>query len=79
MNAVFERDFVRFSCSGRFLWIRAGFALTMGLLVLWRVATGYSSRDFGDAGIDVLRAAVGIGAMTLLLLAPGALSMLLPS
>lgn len=73
MNAVFERDFVRFSCSARFLWIRAGFALAMGALVLWRVFPSYAGAgNFGDVGIHVLYVAVGIGAVTLLLLAPGA-------
>jgi len=74
VNAVFERDFVRFSCSARFLWIRFGFAIAMGGLVFARVFQGYLAGDGNWSGIGngVLLLAVVLGVGTIALMAPGA-------
>lgn len=70
MNAVFERDFVRFSSSLRFVWMRTVFAAAMGLLLFLRVV-GSATGGGENVGSDVLSIAVYLGAGLLALTLPG--------
>ncbi len=67
MNAVFERDYVAFSSSWRFLLLRGGFAAGMGLLLAFRLLV---SADV-DIGVSLLSGAVVLGSVLLALAAPG--------
>lgn len=77
MNAVFERDYVAFSSSWRFLLLRGGFAAGVGLLFLVRILTAYGQGDFSDVGSSLLTMTVILGAFLLALSAPGAFATVL--
>ena len=72
MNAVFERDFVAFGSSGRFLLLRAGVATLMALLFLFVILPKWAANagDYGDIGTTLLASAVGVGAVCLGFAAP---------
>ena len=65
MNAVFERDFVAFSSSKRFL-------LLLGALVFARIFPAYAGSGFGGVGTTVLEISIWVGVATVVLTAPGA-------
>jgi hypothetical protein len=77
VNAVFERDYVAFSSSWRFLLLRGGFAAGMGLLFLVRILMAYAARDWADVGTSLLTMTVVLGAVLLSLAAPGAFATVL--
>ncbi len=77
MNAVFERDYVAFSSSWRFLLLRGGFAAGMGLLFLVRILMAYASRDFSNVGTTLLGTTVVLGAAMLALATPGSFATVL--
>lgn len=77
MNAVFERDYVAFSSSARFLWMRTGFAVAMALLVFLNVFPSYISGQYQGVGADVLGVAVILGVSMLLLVTPGSFATVL--
>jgi len=70
VNAVFERDYVAFSSSLRFLLLRGGFAAAMALLFFVRIAGAYSSQDWSDVGSTLLMIAVALGTVLLGVAAP---------
>ncbi len=70
MNAVFERDYVAFSSSLRFLLLRGGFAAAMALLFFVRIAGAYSGKDWSDVGSTLLTTAVALGTVLLGVAAP---------
>lgn len=79
MNAVFERDYVSFSSSARFLMLRGGFAAGMGLLLLMNILPAYTSGNYADVGTKLMWVAVGLGAVLLALAAPGSFGTVLVS
>jgi ABC-type transport system involved in multi-copper enzyme maturation permease subunit len=77
MNAVFERDFVGFSVSARFQWLRFAVAGTMGALLLALVLPAYAKNDFATIGTTVFSSSVYVGLGLVLLVAPGAFATVL--
>ena len=79
MNAVFERDYVAFSSSWRFLLLRGGFAAGVGLLFLVRILAAYtrSGGNFDGVGTDLLATTIILGALLLALAAPGSFATVL--
>ena len=77
MNAVFERDYVAFSSSWRFLLLRTGFAAGMGLLFLVRIVGAHTMDSYDDVGTSLLTATIGLGALLLGLAAPGSFATVL--
>src|SRR5687768_3630085 len=77
VNAVFERDFVAFSTSARFLWLRFAFAAAMGVMLLARVLPAYASADFGNVGSAVFNSAVVVGLLLMLVTVPGSFATVL--
>lgn len=70
MNAVFERDFIRFSSSLRFVWMRTVFAAAMGLLLFVQVV-GSAGGGTENVGAGVLSISVYLGAALLAITLPG--------
>src|SRR6185436_10135375 len=77
MNAVFERDFVAYSASARFQWMRFGVAAAMGLTPLALVIPAYAKGDFNSIGSTIFKASVCIGIAIVLLATPAAFATVL--